>query len=517
MEYIKKNSLEILQELYLSPTSGWYPVNMTVNTVNPFQDESVNRTVQLSDSIVVTDWDIDAFVAIYPNHSSYVFKNIGGYSSKIKAIPDNTIKRLNQSEEIEANNLSIELPIESFRTEDRVHLKNIEIPFTLSGSLTTIGMLSTTSNIDFTKFLFNKDILKTYKDEKLLIEIDKMTEDEYNSFLNLAYRIVGIHFTNIRMVTKQKISQETIDKYKQRHKNYDKKEYDFEEDKSGMFDQHKAYAKEAQERILEEKAKAQSFIDKIKERAGEMMASAIPDYEDKVNKFLNSIAPIRREDLKLFPIYRAAELFLGKGNCLDENDVSTRFLFFDVNQIYDGDLNLMDEFINKLHAFFIEEGIYMHPVKVFYKEWKTIFISAPVVVFTSHLGWWIPYRNEDIEPTKEDRDKIVTWLVSRFTHEMKIFGREFESYLFNSDFTPNTKPFIESLEKMAYLKQVKSTYFSLGEFVGKDNWYLLDKEDILKTLIYEFACVANLFRFRVSGYNEDRREIILEYHKDDFN
>lgn len=525
MEYIKKTNLEILQELYLSPTSGWYPVNITVNTVNPFRDENINRTVQLSDSIVVTDWDIDAFVAIYPNHSNYMFKKVGGYSSKIKILPENTVKRINQSEEIETTDLSIELPIESFQSENRVHLKNIKVPFSLYGSLTTIGVLSLNSNIDFDKFEFKKDMLKTYKDENLLIETDKMTEDEYNSFLNLSYRIVGVHFTNIRMVTKQKISQDDIDKYRQRNKEYDKKVYDFEEDNSGMFSQHKSYAKEAQERILEEKVKTQAFIDKVKEKAGEMMASAIPHYEDKVNKFLESIAPIRREDLKLFPIYRAAELFLGKGNSLEDTNVFTRFLFFDVEQIYNGDEKLKDDFINKLYKFFIDTNIQMKPIKVFFKEWKTLFISVPELVFTSKVEWWIPYKLETTrltiydtlnshpsKPNEKEREEIVSWIVGRFDNQIKVHDKGFESYLFNSDFKPNVKSFKECLEKMAYLSEVKSTYFNLGAFVGQENLYLIDKEEILKTLIFEFACVADFFNFRVSGYNEDRREIILEYH-----
>lgn len=510
MLYIKKTNLEILQELYLSPTLGWFPVNITVNTVNPFQDESVNQTIQLSDSIVVAEWDIDAFVAIYPNHSSYQFKKSGSYSSKIKLLDNDTIRRVNKSEEIESDNLFIELPVDAFQSGKRVHLKTIEVPFTLSGTLTTIGTLSLNSNLDFDKFQHNKSVLKTYKDKDLLIDIDKMTDEEYNSFLNLSYRIVGVHFVNMKMVTKQRLSHKDIEEYRKKNKNYDKPEYDFEEDTSGMFNQHKAYSKEAQEQLLKEKEKAQSFIDKIKERAGEMMAAAIPEYEDKVNKFVESIAPIKREEIKLFPIYRAAELFLGKGNNLDDNDVCNRFLFFDVDSIYDGDSNLKKTFIEKLDDFFINSHILMRPINVYYNEWKTLFISEPVAVFTSETAWWAGCK-ERRQATKEDREKIVNWLIGRFTNSFLINNKKFESYLFDSDFKPNVQPFKECLEKMAYLKEVKSTYFDLGSFVGKENYYLLDKEDILKTFIYEFACIANFFNFVVGGYNEERREIILDY------
>ena len=511
MLYIKKTNLEILQELYLSPTLGWFPVNITVNTVNPFQDDDVNKTIQLSDSIVVAEWDIDAFVAIYPNHSSYTFKNKGDYSSKIKLLNSDTVYRVNKSEEIESNNLFIELPVEAFQSGKRVHLKNVEVPFTLSGSLTTIGTLSLNSDIDFNRLQYNKDILKTYKDKDLMIDVDKMTNDEYNSFLNLAYRIVGVHFVNMKMVTKQKITYKELEDYRKKSKDYDKPKYDFEEDESGMFNQHKAYSKEAQEQLLKEKEMAQSFIDKIKERAGEMMASAIPEYEDKVNKFLESIEPIKKEHLKLFPIYRAAELFLGKDNNPDGNDICDRFLFFDADSIYDGDINLKKGFIEKLDKFFKDSNILMRPVPLYYNDWKTLFISEPKAVFTSQTAWWTDCREKQ-SSTKEDREKIVDWLISRFTGNLLVHDKKFESYLFDSDFKPDIKPFKECLEKMAYLKEVKSTYFDLGSFVGTENQYLLDKEDILKTFIYEFACISNFFDFIVGGYNEERKEILLDYH-----
>lgn len=513
MEYVKKNSLEILQELYLSPTSGWFPVNMTVNTVNPFQDKDVDKTIKLSDSIVLAEWDIDAFVAIYPNHSNYQFKNIGGYSSKIKILDNETVKRVNQSEEIKSDNLSIELPVDAFQTGKRVHLKNIDIPFTLSGSLTTLGMLSLNSNIDFERFKFDKDILKTYKDEKLLIDISKMTDEEYNSFLNLSYRIIGVHFVNMKMVTKQRITQKELEDYKIKSKEYSKKQYDFEEDDSGMFNQHKAYAKEAQERLLKEKEKTQAFMNIIKEKAGEMMASAIPEYEDKVNKFLDSIYPIKREDLKLFPIYRAAELFLGKGNCLDDNDVTTKFLFFDVDSIYDGDKNLRKTFIEQLDNFFNETGIMMKPIDVYFKEWKTIFISNPGVVFGCSVGEWLGCLHRK-ESNHVERETVVNWIVNRVVNKITPHDKKFESYLFDSEFTPNIKPFEDCLKKMAYLKEVKSTYFDLGTFVGPDHLYLLDKEEILKTLIYEFACIANFFSFTVTGYDEERKEVILKFNEE---
>lgn len=436
MDYILKNNLELLDELGFLSTQGWFPIGESVNVFNVFRDKDIEKDTNLADEIMTTDWYIDAILVIYPNHIDYKYKNKPNFSYKIKKITEGSIYRVNNTEEINSNNLSVELPYDVFEHNKKAILLHREIPFKLTGSLTTTSILSTECNIDMERM--NSDILS-----KMTIYSDKMNEmdgETFNSFVNLSYRIAGIKFTSIKSVTKQSISEEEIEKYKEYKKNRKliKQEYDFDGDLNKGERNTKPFSKDLSKSIEEDQVKANAIKSRIEKQYADIIAYADRDIMKPVSELVASFTKAMNH-YNTYPLYRMYEVIKDPQYKIVGKE---RFMFFTDNDLFlkkeDSDEKVYDKsVIEKIKNFIKEQDL---PFRFVRASEFNVFITKGEYLFGENLS-----GEELIKAMKNER---------------------FDSFIFDKEFKEeiNEKYLIETIEKMKTGTEV--TYFSWRKFFG---------------------------------------------------